>query len=150
MANELWSVLAELKSPKYRWVDLTHELSPDTPALVRLQAAGGYAALRLPARDAGGHGRAMRCIQYSVASQYGTHVDAPRHFHEHGRTMAQLGVKELVMPLVVIDKSAECAADPDFMLRTEDIQAWEAENGRIPEGAFVAFRSDWYNQAEPR
>ena len=88
----------------------------------------------------------MRCIQYSVASQYGTHVDAPRHFHEHGRTMAQLGVKELVMPLVVIDKSAECAADPDFMLRTEDIQAWEAENGRIPEGAFVAFRSDWYTR----
>ena len=89
----------------------------------------------------------MRCIQYSVASQYGTHVDAPRHFHEKGRTMAEIGVNELVFPLVVIDKSAECAANPDFMLKVEDIQKWEEQYGRIPEGAFVAFRSDWYKKA---
>ena len=58
--------------------------------------------------------------------------------------MAQIGVKELIFPLCVIDKSAECAKDPDFMLTVDDILAWEAEYGRIPEGAFVAFRSDWY------
>ena len=29
MANMmLWEQLKELKSPKYKWVDLTHELSP--------------------------------------------------------------------------------------------------------------------------
>lgn len=27
----LWNYLKEMKSPQYRWVDLTHELSPDTP-----------------------------------------------------------------------------------------------------------------------
>ena len=32
MANlMLWEQLKELKSPKYKWVDLTHELSPETP-----------------------------------------------------------------------------------------------------------------------
>ena len=32
MANlTLWNLVKELKGPKYRWVDLTHELSPDTP-----------------------------------------------------------------------------------------------------------------------
>ena len=29
MANlTLWEQIKELKSPKYKWVDLTHELSP--------------------------------------------------------------------------------------------------------------------------
>ena len=32
MANlKLWDTVKELKSPKYKWVDLTHELSPETP-----------------------------------------------------------------------------------------------------------------------
>lgn len=36
MANlALWNLVSELKSEKYKWVDLTHELSPETPPLVR-------------------------------------------------------------------------------------------------------------------
>ena len=31
MNTTLWNTLSELKSGKYRWVDLTHELSPETP-----------------------------------------------------------------------------------------------------------------------
>ena len=32
MANhELWEILKNLKSPKYKWVDLSHEVSPETP-----------------------------------------------------------------------------------------------------------------------
>lgn len=27
----LWETLAELKSNKYRWVDLSHTVSPETP-----------------------------------------------------------------------------------------------------------------------
>ena len=60
--------------------------------------------------------------------------------------MEAITVQELVYPLVVIDKSAACAENPDFMLKIEDIQAWEAEYGKIPEGAFVAFRSDWHKR----
>ena len=50
------------------------------------------------------------------------------------------------MPLVVVDKSKECAANPDFMLTIDDLKAWEAEYGQIPAGSFVAFRSDWYKK----
>ncbi len=51
MANlTLWEQIKELKSPKYKWVDLTHELSPEAP-LVRLQAPAGGPAVRL----CGGH-----------------------------------------------------------------------------------------------
>ncbi|HIT31214.1 MAG TPA: cyclase family protein [Candidatus Scatomorpha stercoravium] len=144
MNNVLWNTLAELKGPKYRWVDLTHELSPETPHWYGFKPLEGTLLFDYMPGTPEDMAAPMRCIQYSVASQYGTHVDAPRHFHEHGRTMAQIGVKELVFPLCVIDKSAECAKDPDFMLTVDDILAWEAEYGRIPEGAFVAFRSDWY------
>ena len=48
--------------------------------------------------------------------------------------------------LSLIHISAECAANPDFMLTVDDLKAWEAQYGRIPEGAFVAFRSDWYKK----
>ena len=44
MANlTLWETVKELKSPKYKWVDLTAE--PRDPALVRLQPPGVQAAV---------------------------------------------------------------------------------------------------------
>jgi len=33
--------------------------------------------------------------------------------------------------------------NPDYELSIDDIRAWETKNGIIPEGAFVAMRSDW-------
>jgi kynurenine formamidase len=32
---------------------------------------------------------------------------------------------------------------PDFLLTVEGIQAWEAEHGHIPAGAWVLLRTDW-------
>ncbi len=142
----LWEQLKAAKSEKYKWVDLTHELSPRTPHWY------GFSPLKCDLLFDYVEGTPddkmapMRCYQISVASQYGTHVDAPRHFWGNGRPMNEITVKELVYPLVVIDKSAECAADPDFVLKIEDIEKWETEYGKIPEGAFVAFRSDWYKK----
>lgn len=148
MANTtLWDLAKTLKGPQYKWVDLTHELSPETPHWY------GFKPLQadllfdyLPDTDPDKLAP-MRCFQYSVASQYGTHVDVPRHFHKDGRPMNEITVKELVYPLVVIDKSAACAENPDFMLTVKDIEEWEAQYGQIPENAFVAFRSDWYKKA---
>lgn len=148
MANTtLWDLVKTLKSPQYKWVDLTHELSPETPHWY------GFKPLQadllfdyLPDTDPNKLAP-MRCFQYSVASQYGTHVDVPRHFHKDGRPMNEITVQELVYPLVVIDKHEECAANPDFMLTIKDLEEWEAQYGRIPENAFVAFRSDWYKKA---
>lgn len=148
MANTaLWKLMEELKGPKYKWVDLTHELSPETPHWY------GFKALQedllfdyLPDTEEDKQAP-MRSFQYSVASQYGTHVDVPRHFVKDGRAMEDITVKELMYPLVVIDKSAECAANPDFMLTVKDLEDWEKTYGPIPENAFVAFRSDWYKKS---
>lgn len=148
MANlKLWDTVKELKSPKYKWVDLTHELSPETPHWFGFKPLQADLLFDYAEGTPDDMMAPMRCIQYSVASQYGTHTDVPRHFWGNGRDMSAITVQELMYPLVVIDKSAECAANPDFMLTVDDLKAWEAQYGKIPEGAFVAFRSDWYKKS---
>ena len=44
---------------------------------------------------------------------------------------------------MVIDVSVKATADADYRLTVEDIQAWEAKNGAIPEGAIVLLRTGW-------
>ena len=73
----------------------------------------------------------------------GTHLDAPIHFAEGRRTADQIPVEQLIGPAVVIDVSAKAAADPDYRLTAEDVGAWEAKHGAIPQGAIVLLRTGW-------
>jgi len=75
--------------------------------------------------------------------QWGTHVDPPAHFHKGLRTVDQIELKEMILPLVCIDVHEECAKNPDYTLTLERVKKWETEHGKIPTGAFVAMRSDW-------
>ena len=81
--------------------------------------------------------------EFVQVGQYGTHLDAPAHFHKGLRTVDDIEIGEMVAPLVVIDVADRVAANPDYQLTVGDIQDWEARHGPIPEGAFVAMRSDW-------
>ena len=47
------------------------------------------------------------------------------------------------MPLVVIDVHEKVEANPDYTITMDDVRAWEKKGGKIPEGAFVAMRTDW-------
>lgn len=80
---------------------------------------------------------------FSAPEHGGTHLDAPIHFFAGRRTVDEIPVRQLVAPLVVVDLSARAAADPDAVLRPDDLAGWEAEHGRIPDGAFVALRTGW-------
>ena len=75
----------------------------------------------------------MGVYQYTHPGQYGTHVDAPIHFDPKGRTLAEIRPDEMVYPLVVVDKSKEVENNKDYVLTVDDLKAWEAQNGRIPE-----------------
>ena len=46
-------------------------------------------------------------------------------------------------PAVVIDITREAAADRNYRLSVDDVVSFEAEHGRIPEGAIVLARTDW-------
>jgi kynurenine formamidase len=43
----------------------------------------------------------------------------------------------------VIDKTAEVERDPGYLLAVADLEAYEAEHGRIPTGAWVLLRTGW-------
>lgn len=83
--------------------------------------------------------------QFSVVGQYGTHIDAPIHFVEGGRWLEEIDLKDLLLPLFVIDKSAAVAENPNYILTKQDILDFEAEHGQILPESFVAFRTDWSN-----
>lgn len=70
-------------------------------------------------------------------------MDPPAHFAPGLRTLDQISLKEMILPLVVIDCAAAAAADPDYTIQMSDIQDWEKRHGPIPAGAFVALRTDW-------
>jgi kynurenine formamidase len=73
----------------------------------------------------------------------GTHFDAPVHFGEGMPSTAEVPVRQLVGPAVVIDVAAKAAADRDYRLTVADVAAWEARNGRVPRGAIVVLRTGW-------
>ncbi|MDR3111779.1 MAG: cyclase family protein [Elusimicrobiota bacterium] len=135
--KNLWNELDDLKS-NYQWVDLSFELSDKTPHWY------GFDALEVKEKytfeNTGG---VFLAHLYTLPGQYGTHTDFPGHFNPDGRLANTYGVKDLAYKLVIIDKSKAVAKNPDYQLTKQDVLKFETEYGEIPQGAFVAFRSDW-------
>jgi kynurenine formamidase len=75
--------------------------------------------------------------EYSASEHGGTHVDAPIHFAQNGRTIDQIPLKEWIGPAARIDVTAKCEKNSDYLLSVEDIINWEKEYGKIPDGAWV-------------
>jgi kynurenine formamidase len=92
-------------------------------------------------RTAGGFWYAS--ADFSASEHGGTHIDAPIHFAEGGRSVDEIPPERLVGPAVVIDVADRCAADPDYELTVADIEAWEARHGPIEPDALVFMRSGW-------
>lgn len=74
---------------------------------------------------------------FSASEHGGTHVDAPIHFAEGGRTIDQVPLEEWIGPAVRIDVVAKCTKNRGYMLQVADIKAWEKQHGPIPDGAWV-------------
>jgi kynurenine formamidase len=81
--------------------------------------------------------------EYTLVEHTGTHIDAPLHFAADGQSVAEIPVSNLVAALCVIDISERAASDPDTQVTPDDINAWIAANGDIPQNACVAMNSGW-------
>jgi len=79
----------------------------------------------------------------NVNEHTGTHIDAPLHFSADGASVDEIPVGALVAPLCVIDIAAKAEADADAQVTPDDIKAWIAANGDIPDNACVAMHSGW-------
>jgi kynurenine formamidase len=49
------------------------------------------------------------------------------------------------LPLIVLDNTRYLAQDPNHAFSVADLMKWEKQYGRVPRGAFVALRTDMYN-----
>ena len=84
----------------------------------------------------------FRTTFYEMVGQYGTHVDPPAHFAENGITMDKIPLKQMILPLIVLDDTPYLAKDPNHAFSVADLTAWEKKHGRVPKGSFVALRTD--------
>lgn len=82
-------------------------------------------------------------FQLSINEHTGTHIDAPIHFSADGKSVDEIPVGNLVCPLAVIDIAARAADDADTQVTPDDIKAWVAAHGPIPDGACVAMHAGW-------
>lgn len=131
--SDLLSLYQTLKSKT--WVNLSHKIDENSPHFPALPA--------LEKKDLFTLKDGFHVQQFSVVGQYGTHIDAPIHFVEGGRWLDEIELKDLLLPLFVIDKSAVVAENPNYILTKQDILDFEAEHGKILPESFVAFRTDW-------
>ncbi len=134
---EIWQTI---KTKEF--VDLTHAFSPGIPHWPgfpdeKVETVYWYDS------NVGSLGEGFFAQSYCLVGQWGTHADAPVHFARGQRTLDQIDVKEMIMPLVVLDVHEKVAENPDYTLSMDDVRAWEEKYGPVPEGAFVAMRTDW-------
>ena len=97
-----------------KFVDLTHSFGPTTPVW-----SGFGQAKFTPAYDPKTHRTytikhdGFHTTYYNMVGQYGTHVDPPAHFAEGGKTMDQIPLKQMILPLIVVDDTPFLKTDPN-------------------------------------
>jgi kynurenine formamidase len=72
-----------------------------------------------------------------------THIDVPRHFAKDGRSVGEVPLSDLIVPLAVLDLRARAVVDPDMAVTPDDILLWERQHGQLPRGCCVAINSGW-------
>ena len=123
-------------------VDLTHAFEPGVPHWPGFPDEKRE-TIYWYEKGRGSMGAGFFAEVYTHVGQWGTHVDPPAHFVKGLRTVDQIELKEMILPLVVIDVHDEAAKNADYTLTLERVKKWEADHGTIPAGAFVAMRTDW-------
>ena len=136
---KLWDQLQAARG--YHWVELSHSLNNESPYWAGIPS--GSVELSKTVFDWGNP--MLECLiqTFKFPGQFGTHIDFPGHFIQGGALSEQYGVQDMVFPLCVIDITPQVAQDVHYAVTVDDIKAWEAANGPIPDGAFVALRTDW-------
>src|ERR1043165_5503785 len=79
--------------------------------------------------------------RYSAAEHGGTHIDAPVHFAKGHHPVDEIPLDQLMGNGIVIDVTAQCAANRDYLVSVTDFENWERRNGRIAPGTIVFLRT---------
>lgn len=123
--------------PPSRVVDLTHAFDATT---VYWPTAQPF-KLETDFEGMTDKGYFYSAYRYSAAEHGGTHLDSPVHFAKGRYTVDEIPLQQLMGPAIVIDVTAQCAANPDYLVSAADFQNWERRNGRIRSGTIVLLRT---------
>ena len=120
-------------------VDLTHTLTSEFPFIPVKKLTYPFELIPMATLKENG----VEANSWKIHEHLGTHIDAPNHFIANQKSVDQIDVKDLIVPVVVIDIEAKAAHDPDAELSMDDIVRFEKENGTIPANACVMMYSGW-------
>ena len=136
---KLWDALESAK--KLKWVELSHEIDNDSPYWGGIPE--GSLELGKTVFDWGNP--MLECLiqTFKFPGQMGTHIDFPGHFIKGGALSEEFSVRNGVFPLCVVDITDKVKEDVHYAVTAQDIMDYEAKYGPIPDGAFVALRTDW-------
>jgi kynurenine formamidase len=140
----LWRVYqSALKTAKY--VDLTHTITPSIPLWSGFEPAVFAPTVDPKTKVAYTWAKdGFEATHYVLPTdQLGTQLDPPAHWSPEFPAIDELPPTFAVRPLVVISIVEQVAKQPGYHLSVDDIHAWEAAHGRIPEGSVVFIRSGW-------
>ena len=130
-------VSALYAKPSQRIVDLTYPFDSDS---VYWPTAETF-KLETDFEGVTDKGYFYSAYRFSAAEHGGTHLDAPVHFAKGRNSVDQIPLEQLTGPGLVVDVTAQCTKDPDYLISTVDIQNWERRNGRIGAGSIVLLRT---------
>jgi kynurenine formamidase len=140
------ALIEGIRSGAIEIVDLTAPLDSSTPVIQLPEPFGNTATFALDEISRyDERGPAWYWNNISTGEHTGTHFDAPVHWvtgREFG-DVAQVPPTRLIAPAAVLDFSDQAAADPDFLLEIEHVRKWEGENGPLPEGGWLLYRTGW-------
>ena len=136
---ELWTALEQAR--EYKWVELSHPLDNDSPYWAGIP--DGSVELSKMVYDWGNPMLDCLIQTFKFPGQFGTHIDFPGNFLKGGLLSEAYGARQLVYPLCVVDVSEKVKEDVHYAVTVQDILDYEAKYGPIPDGAFVALRTDW-------
>jgi kynurenine formamidase len=140
----LWKTYTDVLA-KARYIDLTHTITPNMPVWKGFGPAKFSPTVNPETGQPYTYAKdGFEATHYDIATdQFGTQLDPPAHWAPEYATIDELPPTFAVRPLVVISIVDQLKKKAGYHLQVSDIQAWEKDNGRIPEGSVVMVRSDW-------
>ncbi len=126
--------------PQGKLIDLTHPFNEQT--IYRPTESEGFRLHRGPAgfTERGYYYSANR---FTTAEHGGTHLDAPIHFYKDRPSADQVPLSKLLGEGVVIDVTAACRENPDYLVTVADLRDWEVRHGRQLVDVIVLIRTGY-------
>ena len=147
----LSSLTDALASATVEIVDLTAPLSSSTPVIKLPPPFSNTVSFSLQEISRyDDRGPAWYWNDISTGEHTGAHFDAPCHWvtGRDREDVSQVPASRLIGPAVVLDFSAQAAADPDFLLEVDHIRDWERVHGALPAEGWLLYRTGWDERSD--